>query len=66
MNPDFSVILAGYRRIALAAAVVVVGIVTARIVVFFGLAGPTFVNALPGAGLLAALLLLAILGYGYR
>ncbi|HTO28538.1 MAG TPA: EAL domain-containing protein, partial [Devosia sp.] len=49
-----------------AAAVVVIGIVTARIVVFFGLAGPAFVNVLPAASLLTGLLLLAILGYGHR
>jgi diguanylate cyclase (GGDEF)-like protein len=66
MNPDFSVILAGYRRIALAVSAVVICIIVARIVVFFGWAGPVFMNLLPVAGLLTGMLLLAILGYGHR
>lgn len=66
MNPDFSVILAGYRRIALAASVIVIGIVAARIVVYFGLAGPAFTSMLPAASLLTGMLLLALLGYGHH
>ena len=66
MNPDFSVVLAGYRRIAVAVGAVVICIILARILVFFGLAGPLFMSLLPATSLLTGLLLLAILGYGHR
>ncbi len=66
MKPDFTTILAGYRRIALAASLVVTGIVGARLLVFFGLADARLVDLLPAASLLSGALLLAILGYGHR
>jgi diguanylate cyclase (GGDEF)-like protein len=66
MNPDFTVILSGYRRIAVAAGLVVIAIVAARGLVFFGLASPAFIDLLPAASLLTGALLLAILAYGYR
>ncbi len=66
MNPDFTAILTGYRRIAIAAGLLVIAIVVARGLVFLGLAGPGFINGLPAASLITGALLLAIMGYGYR
>jgi diguanylate cyclase (GGDEF)-like protein len=66
MNPDFTVILAGYRRIAIAVGLLVICIVVARAAVFFGLAGPNFINALPATSLLTGAILLALLGYGHH
>lgn len=66
MNPDFTAILTGYRRIAIAIGIVVIGIVVARALVFFHLAGPAVADLLPAASLLMGALLLTILGYGHR
>jgi diguanylate cyclase (GGDEF)-like protein len=65
MNPDFSVILAGYRRIALAVGVIVIAIVVARALVFFGLVGPTFTALLPATSLITGMVLLALLAHGH-
>ena len=66
MKPDFTVILTGYRRIAVAVSLVVIGIVGARGLVFFDLVDAAFADLLPAASLLTGLLLLAILGYGHH
>ena len=66
MNPDFTAILTGYRRIAIAIGIVVIGIVVARALVFFHLAGPAVADLLPAASLLMGAVLLTILGYGHR
>ena len=62
---NFASILDGYRRIALAVAVLVVAIVITRILAFFSLLGPGIQAVLPGAGLATAFVLLAILAYGH-
>jgi diguanylate cyclase (GGDEF)-like protein len=66
MKPDFTTVLAGYRRIALAASVVVIAIVGAGLLVFFGLADARLFDLLPAASLISGALLLAILAYGHR
>lgn len=65
MKPDFTVILTGYRRIAVAVSVVVLGIVVGRGLVFFGLVEGAFVDWLPAGSLVTGLLLVAILAYGH-
>lgn len=65
-DPDFSDIMVGYRRITLAIAIGVVGVVLVRFVVYFGLAGPAVVQALPAGSLLVGLVLLAVLALGHR
>lgn len=65
-DPDFSDIIVGYRRIALAIAIGVMGVVLVRFVVFFGFAGPEVVQALPAGSLLVGMVLLAILAFGHR
>jgi diguanylate cyclase (GGDEF)-like protein len=66
MQPDFSVILAGYRRFAFAAGLVVVGIVLVRLLAFFGLLRARELELLPAASLLTGVLLLVLLGYCHR
>lgn len=65
MKPDFTVILTGYRRIAVAVSLVVLGIVVGRGLVFFGLVEGVFVDWLPAGSLITGLLLVAILAYGH-
>jgi diguanylate cyclase (GGDEF)-like protein len=66
MNPDFSIILAGYRRIAIAVGGVVICIVAARIVALLGWGGPVFMSVLPVAAVVTGVVLLAILAYGHQ
>lgn len=65
-DPKFSSILAGYRRIACAVAVLALAVVVVRALAFLDMLGPTGVSALPAGSLLVGLLLLAILAYGHR
>lgn len=63
---NFAPIIAGYRRIAVSVAVLVVIIVIARLMTFFGLMGPGLTAVVPGLGVLTAALLLAILALGHQ
>lgn len=65
-DPNLSSILNGYRRIAIAAGVLVTFVVVVRLLVFFNLVGPKITAALPAGGLFTGLLLLGILAYGHR
>ncbi|MGB3337744.1 MAG: GGDEF and EAL domain-containing protein [Devosia sp.] len=64
-DPNFTSILTGYRRIAMAAGVLVVFVVLVRLLVFFDLVGPGVSAMLPAGGLLIGLVLLAILAWGH-
>lgn len=65
-DPNLASILDGYRLIAIAVGVLVVGIVIVRILAFFGLLNAAMQAALPIAGVTSAVVLLAILAYGHR
>ena len=64
-DPNFTSIIKGYRRIAIAAGLLVIFVVVVRLLVFFDLVGPRISAMLPAGGLLTGLVLLAILAWGH-
>ncbi len=65
-DPDFASVLRGYRRAALAVAVLVIAIVIVRFLAFFSLLGTEVQAVLPAIALFSGVVLLAILAYGHR
>jgi diguanylate cyclase (GGDEF)-like protein len=65
-DPNYSSILDGYERIALAAAVLVLAVMLVRLLVFFDVVGWEVEAALPAGSVVSSLALLTILFYGHR
>ncbi|SEQ28270.1 diguanylate cyclase (GGDEF) domain-containing protein [Devosia sp. YR412] len=65
-DPNFASILVGYRRIAIAVAVLVLFTIAIRLLAFFDLLGPRALAVMPAGALLIGLVMLGILIYGHR
>lgn len=65
-DPNYAAILQGYRRIAIAVAIIVTIVVVGRALAFLNLLSPAMTAALPAGALLTGMLLVGLIFYGHQ
>lgn len=65
-DPNYTAILQGYRRIAIAVAILVTIVVVARLLAFLKLLTPSVAAVLPAGALLTGIILVGLIFYGHQ